>query len=307
MKLCSFQTRDGKSHFGFQATGGYLVSFQEVVPRFRPLAEHHSDLWSAPDLRSWLSFGRRALGAAAELQEALTEKGISDGPGIFKSSEITFLPPVTRPGKIIAIGLNYRDHAEEQKAPLPQAPLIFAKFPTALIGHEGEIKLPAFSQKVDVEAELCIVMLKSGRRFSETAAADAIAGYMVGNDVSARDLQFSDKQWVRGKSCDTFAPCGPLLVTTDEVPDPHDLKIELRLNGDLRQSSNTRALIFNCYALVCYISQAITLEAGDIIFTGTPAGVGVFRNPPVFLKPGDLVEVTIEKLGTLRNPVIASD
>jgi 2-keto-4-pentenoate hydratase/2-oxohepta-3-ene-1,7-dioic acid hydratase in catechol pathway len=213
------------------------------------------------------------------------------------------LPPIPNPGKIIAIGLNYRDHAAEQGTPLPQAPLIFAKFPTAIIGHEGVIKLPAISQKVDVEAELCVVIGKTGRGFSEIEAREMIAGYTIGNDVSARDLQFSDKQWVRGKSCDTFAPCGPFLVTSDEIGDPHNLAIRLELNGRVQQSSNTGEMVFNCYKLVSYISQAITLETGDLIYTGTPAGVGVFRNPPVFLAPGDVVEVTIEKIGTLRNTV----
>ncbi len=146
-------------------------------------------------------------------------------------------------------------------------------------------------------------MLESGKELSPERARQAIAGYTIGNDVSARDLQFSDKQWVRGQSCDTFAPCGPFLVTEDEIGDPHQLDIELRVNGKVQQSSNTGNLIFDCYTLVSYISQTITLHTGDLIFTGTPGGVGVFRKPPVFLEAGDVVEVSIEKIGTLRNPV----
>lgn len=147
-------------------------------------------------------------------------------------------------------------------------------------------------------------MLEGGRQFT-TDRAKRAAGFMVGNDVSARDIQFSDKQWVRGKSFDTFAPCGPFVVTGEDVGDPHSLDIELKVNDRVQQSSNTRNLIFDCYHLIRFISEAITLEVGDIIFTGTPSGVGVFRDPPVFLKPGDVVEVTIQNLGTLRNSVVA--
>ena len=196
------------------------------------------------------------------------------------------------------------DHAKEQNKPLPEAPLIFAKFPTAIIGPDEPIKIPPISQQVDPEAELCVVMLERGRHFTEESAKRS-AGFMIGNDVSARDLQYSDKQWVRGKSCDTFAPCGPSLVTAEEVGNPHDLTIELRINDRIQQSSNTANLIFDSYQLIQYISESITLEVGDIIFTGTPGGVGVFREPQVFLKPGDVVEVRIEKLGRLRNPVVA--
>ena len=256
------------------------------------------------DLKSWLQGGRAAIEDAARIREALLKEGGSGGAGLFALDSVTLLPPIPNPGKIIAIGLNYRDHAAEQNVPLPAAPLIFAKFPTALIGPGDEIRLPAISQKVDVEAELCVVILGGGKGLTEAQARAAIAGYTVGNDVSARDLQFSDRQWVRGKSCDTFAPCGPFLVTEDEVGDPHNLAIELRLSGERRQSSNTRELIFNCYALVSYISQSITLETGDLIFTGTPSGVGVFSKPPRFLNPGDIVEISIERIGTLRNRVV---
>ena len=218
-------------------------------------------------------------------------------------ADVELLAPI-EPSKVIAVGLNYLDHAKEQKEPVPERPLLFAKFPTAIIGPDEPVKIPPISQKVDPEAELCIVMLKGGRQFSKESAKSA-AAFMVGNDVSARDLQFSDKQWVRGKSCDTFAPCGPFIVTMEDVGDPHNLTIELTVNDRVQQSSNTNNLIFDCWHLIEYISQAVTLEIGDIIFTGTPSGVGVFRDPPVFVEPGDVLEVTIEKLGTLRNPVVA--
>ncbi|RPJ60801.1 MAG: FAA hydrolase family protein [Acidobacteria bacterium] len=257
----------------------------------------------ASDLKTWLAVGPSTLDFTEQLRQLLLSEQDSCRSAVLETSGLRLAPPIPNAGKIIAIGLNYRDHAAEQKAPLPKAPLIFAKFPTALIGHEDEIRLPDISQKVDVEAELCVVIGKTGRGFTESEARGAIAGYTVGNDVSARDLQFSDKQWVRGKSCDTFAPSGPFLVTPDEIADPHALNIELKLNGRLQQASNTRQMVFNTYALVAYISQSITLETGDLIYTGTPAGVGVFRDPPVFLKPGDVVEVSIEKIGTLRNRV----
>lgn len=305
MKFCSFSAA-GKDRFGFQLREGEVVDLIEAAQALANsgnLPSEYVQYLKAADLKSWLSLGRPAIDAARKIYDRAGS--IEASPGIYKEKSIRFLPPITNPRKIIAIGLNYKDHAEEQNVPLPERPLMFAKFPTTLIGTGQEIRLPAISRQVDPEAELCVVLLENAKGVSEERARQAIAGYMVGNDVSARDLQFSDKQWVRGKSCDTFAPTGPFLATEDEVGDPHNLAIQLSVNGEVRQSSTTRNLIFNSYALVSFISQAITLEAGDIIFTGTPAGVGVFRKPPVFLKPGDVTEVTIEKIGTLRNPVVA--
>ncbi|MEE8348934.1 MAG: fumarylacetoacetate hydrolase family protein [Acidobacteriota bacterium] len=301
MRFCSFSHQDSLRY-------GLLLSDDTIIdlPRAgRSLLENKSSLFDSPDLKSWLSHGAVAIESAGEIQKLLEGGADIEAEAVYRKDEIRLLAPIPNPGKIIAIGLNYRDHAEEQDVPLPKNPLIFAKFPSSLIGPDDEIRLPDISQKVDPEAELCVVMLKSGKGFSKQSAREAIAGYTIGNDVSARDLQFSDRQWVRGKSCDTFAPCGPFLVTEDELGDPHQLSIELRLNGNLQQSSNTSNLIFDCYTLVSFISQAITLETGDLIFTGTPDGVGVFRDPPVFLNPGDVIEVTIEKIGTLRNPVIS--
>jgi len=214
-------------------------------------------------------------------------------------------PPVPDPSKIICIGLNYADHAAEQKRPLPAAPLLFAKAPSALCGAGDPILLPA-GERVDVEAELAVVI---GRRARHVRAIDAeqfIAGYMCFNDVSGRTAQFSDRQWFRGKSYDSFAPCGPCLVTPDEIPDPHDLGISSRVADRLLQESHTSQLVFRIPQLLEYITQGITLWPGDIVATGTPAGVGVFRDPPVFLQEGDVVSVSIEKLGTLTNPVRAA-
>jgi acylpyruvate hydrolase len=226
-------------------------------------------------------------------------------PVVLPLSDTTLLAPVGDPQKIICIGQNYRDHCEEQNQPLPETAIIFSKFPTAIVGPGEAIRLPALSSQVDYECELAFVIGKRGKHIPEADAKDYIAGYMCLNDVSARDIQFSDKQWVRGKTFDTFAPTGPVLVTADEIADPHDLDISLTLNGNVMQKSNTSNLIFGVYYLVSYLSQVVTLEPGDIVTTGTPGGVGVFRDPQVFLKPGDEVSVTIEGIGTLTNPVVA--
>ncbi|HZS09713.1 MAG TPA: fumarylacetoacetate hydrolase family protein [Blastocatellia bacterium] len=219
---------------------------------------------------------------------------------------VEYLPAVN-PAKILAIGLNYLDHAKEQGTELPKEPMLFAKFPTSLNAHNRNIVLPITSQKVDYEAELAVVIGRRAKRVKVEEALDYVFGYAPLNDVSARDLQFSDKQFVRGKSQDTFCPVGPFVTTADEVGDPHTLKIECRVNGTTLQSSNTNQLIFNVPHLISFLSQGITLEPGDVIATGTPSGVGVFRNPPIFLKPGDVVEVEIEKLGVLQNPVVADE
>ena len=309
MRFCSFSF-DSRDRFGFQLREGELVDLPEAVRGLRKsglLPADYDAFLDALDLKSYLSMGREAIEAAKEVRETLSAAGQADSLGIYQQDTIRLLPPIPNPGKIIAIGLNYKDHALEQGGPLPDRPLIFAKFTTSLIGPGAEIRLPSVSQQVDPEAELCVVILEKTKGVSREQAPHNIAGYTVGNDVSARDLQFSDKQWVRGKSCDTFAPLGPFLATQEEVPHPHKLDIELRVNGELRQSSNTENLIFDSYDLVSFISETISLETGDIIFTGTPAGVGVFRKPPVFLESGDLVEVTIEKVGTLTNPVISAE
>jgi 2-keto-4-pentenoate hydratase/2-oxohepta-3-ene-1,7-dioic acid hydratase in catechol pathway len=223
-------------------------------------------------------------------------------------SDAHFLPPITDPQKIICVGLNYRDHAAESGAPIPAEPVLFSKFTTALIGHKEAIVLPRVSNEVDYEAELVLVLGRNGRNLSRAEAQQAIAGYTIGHDVSARDWQLKKdgKQWLAGKTFDTFAPTGPWLVTADEIPDPHVLDIRLRLNGNIMQQSNTRQMIFTAADIVAYVSQVVTLVPGDIVFTGTPPGVGAARKPPVFLRPGDVVEVEIENLGTLRNPVVAA-
>jgi 2,4-didehydro-3-deoxy-L-rhamnonate hydrolase len=213
--------------------------------------------------------------------------------------------PIPRPGKIVCVGLNYRDHSEEQGVELPQAPLFFAKYTTALIGPGDPIVIPPLVTKCDYEAELGVVIGRTVKGVSKENALEAVAGYVVANDVSARDLQFADGQWTRGKSPDTFCPVGP-LVAVSEVPDPHALPIRAILNGDLLQDSNTSNLIFGIDDVISYASQTSTLEAGDLILTGTPAGVGVFRDPQRLLQPGDTITIEIDGLGTLTNPVVAA-
>ena len=210
--------------------------------------------------------------------------------------------PIPRPGKIICVGLNYSDHAEEQGAELPAAPLLFAKFPSSLIGPGDPIVIPPIVTKCDYEAELGVVLGATVKDVSKENALEAVAGYVVANDVSARDLQFADGQWTRGKSPDTFCPVGP-LVPVDDVPDPHALRIRAILNGETVQDSTTANLIFGIDEVISYVSQTSTLEAGDLILTGTPAGVGVFRKPPRLLGPGDEITIEIDGVGSLTNPV----
>jgi 2-keto-4-pentenoate hydratase/2-oxohepta-3-ene-1,7-dioic acid hydratase in catechol pathway len=219
----------------------------------------------------------------------------------------TLLAPIPRPAKVLCIGLNYRDHAKETGATIPTEPIVFSKFATAVIGPGVPIILPRVSQKVDYEAELVVVLGRRGKNIPADQAGSYIAGYMNGNDVSARDWQTEKpgKQWFLGKSPDTFAPTGPYFVTADEVPDSRKLPVRLKLNGQTMQDSTTAELIFGVEQLIEHISKLITLEPGDLLFTGTPPGVGVARKPPVFLKPGDRVEIEIGNFGTLSNPVQA--
>jgi len=213
--------------------------------------------------------------------------------------------PVPKPGKIFCIGLNYKDHAEEQGAELPERPLIFSKFPSCVLAPGGTIVIPKGSTETDFEAELGVVVGRRASRVSREDAMDHVLGYCNFHDVSARDFQFADGQWQRGKACDTFAPFGEFVATTDEIPDPHKLGIRLRLNGETLQDSNTDQLVFGIPELIEDLSTWFTLEPGDVIATGTPPGVGFARKPPVYLKAGDVCEVEIDGLGVLRNPVAA--
>jgi 2-keto-4-pentenoate hydratase/2-oxohepta-3-ene-1,7-dioic acid hydratase in catechol pathway len=294
MRLVRYEESSGAVRLG--ALIDKSVIDLEAAARERGMAPQ-----SFADGASFLSAGDAAVQQAQKL--------IADAPqsAITPLSKVTLLAPVPRPGKIIAIGLNYRDHSMESGAKEPpKSPMIFAKFTTSLIGPGDSIVIPVGDPQVDYEAELAVIIGRKAKAVSASSALQYVAGYMPLNDVSARAWQFADKQWVRGKSCDTFCPVGPYLTTRDEVPDPHTLAISARVNGTTLQDSNTSKMIFKIPELIEFISASITLEPGDLIATGTPEGVGVFRTPPIFLKPGNVVEVEIEKLGVLRNPVVAS-
>jgi len=227
---------------------------------------------------------------------------------LLNTTDVHILPPVPVPPKIVCLGLNYRDHAEEARVPLPERPLLFSKPSTTIVGPEDPVVYPKISTQVDFEVELAAIIGKRGKDIPELDAFDHIAGYTVFNDVSARDIQFGDKQWFRGKSFDTFAPTGPCLVSRDQVSNPHALKMELRVNGEARQKSTTANMIFKIPQLIAFISNVMTLQPGDIIATGTPAGVGFYAKPEKrLLKPGDLMEAEIEGIGLLRNRIVSAD
>jgi len=265
---------------------------------------------SAPAQSEWYDLGGDWLPRAMTYYRVHAAKlaagtAIARPGSLHARSDVELLAPVPRPAKLICIGLNYRDHAAESKMPVPTSPITFSKYVTSVQRPGGPIVLPSTSTQVDYEAELAVVIGRRAKHVSREDAYGYVLGYTNLNDVSARDFQFADKQWQRGKSCDTFAPMGPAIVTSDEIPDPNALRIALRLNGQTMQDSSTEQLIFKVDELVAFLSETVTLEPGDVIATGTPPGVGFARTPPVFLKPGDLVEVEVERLGVLSNPVAA--
>ncbi|WP_437202642.1 fumarylacetoacetate hydrolase family protein [Planctomicrobium sp. SH664] len=286
MKLATLQTASGPEVVAVETIG--------AVPRFIPL--NRIDTTLPRSLRSLL---------AEDPDLSRSRRALQQGLASHQTVEGQLLAPIPDPGKVLCIGLNYREHAVESRMEIPSEPICFSKFSSAVIGPEEAIQLPPASNQVDYEAELVAVI---GRRAKHVSVGDAlsyVAGYCNGNDVSARDWQIGrpGKQWLLGKTPDTFAPIGPCLVTADEAGNPHDLAISLRLNGETMQQCTTKEFIFGVDAVIAHVSQLITLEPGDLIFTGTPSGVGMGRSPQVWLKAGDTVEVEIEGLGTLRNPV----
>jgi acylpyruvate hydrolase len=307
MKLAQFKTRDSDRQKLGVAVGDMVCDLAELARAVKAAGSAPADwLLETNSTREVISRGESA---AEEISALLSNDGPRRGQGAatcYSVNEIHFLPAVY-PSKILAIGRNYVDHAIEGGAAPPAAPLLFNKLPNSLSSHNAPIVLPEISEKVDYEAELAVVIGRRARRVSEAEALDHVFGYTLINDVSARDLQFGDGQWTRGKGLDTFAPLGPFITTRDEIADVQALKIEGRLNGEVMQSSNTAKMIFKVAYLISYLSQGMTLEPGDVIATGTPEGVGVFRDPPVLLKAGDVYEVEIEGLGMLRNPVAAAE
>lgn len=251
-----------------------------------------------PCLKTFIEKGGELL----SLAEKLIEKN-DNRNAIFSVSDVKIIPPISFPEKIICVGLNYIDHCRETGMEPPASPVIFSKYANAIVGHNDAVEIPINSNEVDFEAELAVVIGKEAKRISEEEANDYVFGYTIINDISARDLQFQDGQWSRGKTADTFAPTGPVIVTKEEVGDPHNLAISLELNGQIMQDSNTGNLIFSIPKIISFLSQSMTLKPGDIIATGTPPGVGMGRDPKVWLKDGDKMSITIENIGTLSNYV----
>lgn len=281
---------------------GYRLDCEKIFPRdarpANPLA------WFDMDAE-WFQAARAT--AEALVRDEVALKQAKDKGWLVPASDAYWFAPVPRPGKLICIGLNYKDHAAESKMAIPEKPVVFSKFSSAVIAPGEPVVLPATSKQVDYEAELAVVIGRRAKNVSADRAYDYVLGYTAFNDVSARDFQFADGQWQRGKSCDTFAPMGQTIVTTDVVPDPQKLWIKLTLNGQTMQDSNTDQMIFGVARLIEFLSETITLEPGDVIATGTPSGVGFARNPPVFLKPGDEMEVNIEVVGGINNPVVGHE
>lgn len=297
MKLVRFEA-DGR-----RALGAYIEAEQVVIDLAIAAGEEEAHLFPA----SMSAFLARGAGGVLDAVTAIQRAG-ADATRPVKS--VRLLAPVGDPGKILCIGQNYKDHCEEQNQPLPERAILFAKYSTALNDPDGVVRLPRVTKQVDYECELAVVIGGAGgggRDIPEAEALNHVAGYMCSNDVSARDIQLDpkEKQWIRGKSPDGFYPIGPWLVTPDEVPDPHVLDIQLTLNGEVRQTSNTSNLVFKIPYLIANLSETMTLLPGDIISTGTPGGVGMYSKPQVFLKPGDTMSVTISRLGTLTNTVDA--
>jgi len=251
----------------------------------------------------------RPLGGASMLEYIEHGRSAERRPGgeFVPLDEVRLHAPTTSPQKIIAIGLNYEDHAAETGAEIPEKPIVFAKYPNTIIGPGEAIRIPPITEQVDYEAELAVVIGRRAKNVSEEEALEYVFGYMNGNDVSSRDLQFCEGgQWTRSKSIDTFAPIGPYVATRDEVPDPQNLSIRCILNGEVVQDGTTSDMAFSVAELISFLSHGMTLAPGDMIMTGTPAGVGFVREPELFMKAGDEVSVEIEGLGTLTNPVEAA-
>lgn len=313
MRLLSFAV-DNRGGVGLEI-GGYIV---DLAVGFAVLeAETPTGLPAPPrDMRSFLEAGEVAMRAAASVNDFILDSlahgrkvGFAGRPRtLYEREEVTILAPIANPHKMLFLGLNYAEHAVETGNALPTVPTVFAKFDNAIVGPGQAIVLPRGApDHVDLEVELAVVIGRRAKHIRLDEAFRYVAGYTVVNDVSARDLQGQQTQWVMGKTPDTFAPMGPYLVTTDEVLDPHSLNIRSYINGKPMQDSNTRNLIFKIPYLVHYFSQLITLMPGDIIATGTPPGVGYVRKPPVYLRPGDIVRVEVEGVGALENPVIAEE
>ena len=286
MKLVTF-VHNGHSRIGALAGDGTIVDLNRANPQL------------PTDMLAFLAGGADA--------QALAENAlVAPLPSaVLARDAVSLQAPIPRPGKILCIGLNYRDHAAESNQPIPEYPTVFTKYNNVVIGPGEAIVLPTITEQIDYEAEFAFVIGRTARNVAAEDALDYVAGYLPFNDVSARDYQMRTSQWTVGKTFDTFGPMGPALVTADEIANPHDLDIRLTINGEVLQSSNTSNLIFSVNELIADLTSFMTLEPGDLISTGTPSGVGSARQPPRWLRAGDVVRVEIEGLGALENPVVA--
>jgi acylpyruvate hydrolase len=308
------------SHRGVQRVG--LLERERVIDvnrayaallaqRGEPRARTLADALVPADMIGILESGERALTAIREAEGYVREGRGAGEPAeslkrdgvVFTRSEVVLKAPIPRPGKLILLGLNYRDHAEETGQKIPEVPTLFSKYHNSVIGPGAAILIPNATEQIDYEAEFAFVIGRRGHRIPRERALDYVAGYTIVNDVSARDYQFATSQWMVGKTFDTHCPMGPALVLKDEIADPHRLDISLSIAGEVLQTSNTSQLIFKIPETVEYLSQVMTLEPGDVIATGTPAGVGFTRKPPRWLQAGETVRVEIAGLGMLENPV----
>jgi 2-keto-4-pentenoate hydratase/2-oxohepta-3-ene-1,7-dioic acid hydratase in catechol pathway len=295
MKLVSIK-KEGKHVLGVKTESG-LIDLEVAL-------KEHPNNQLRTDIMEVISGGNKALSV---LENYIANLPTDNKPNYIKDEEeVEWGPCVTQPNKIICVGLNYRKHADETNSPYPEVPILFSKFNNALTGHKCEIAVPKVTQRLDYEVELGVVIGREAKYVSKENALDYVFGYCTANDLSARDLQKKTHQWLLGKTCDDFSPIGPYLVTADEVPEPNNLQLKTYVNGEKRQDSNTSDMIFYVDEIVSYISQHMTLTPGDVILTGTPEGViiGYPFEKRVYLKPGDVVTVEVETLGTLTNKLI---
>lgn len=295
MKLLTFK-KNGRNVLGVKTEGG-------VVDLEKALEKHpHPEI--PTDIMDVIQGGDEVLTKLKQYVASLSLDGSE--AYMLDEADITFAPALTRPSKIICVGLNYRKHADETKAPYPEYPVLFNKFPNALSGHKQEVAIPKVTERVDHEVELGIVIGKKAKYVKKEEALDYVFGYCTTNDLSARDVQKRVSQWMTGKSLDGFAPVGPYVVTKDEIENPNNLRLTTKVNGEVRQDSNTKDMIFSCEELISYISQYMTLEPGDLIMTGTPEGVilGKPIEERVYLQPGDVVTVEVENLGALTTKFV---
>jgi acylpyruvate hydrolase len=307
MKLVTYSWK-GRPALG-ALTNGQVVDLRRAQLKVAEVAGTSATGGTVPaDLLEFLRGGEKLMSTAREELQFALERGAADGARLgHPVSEVEVLAPIQRPGKIICVGLNYRSHLAEIGEPVPAYPILFDKPATSIIGHEQAIVVPRVSRQVDFEGELAVVIGRTGKYILEENALDFVAGYTCANDVSAHDIEFRTSQWTSGKMLDTFCPLGPVLLTQDEAPDPRAFRLKTMLNGQFVQEEGTWDMIFSVPFLISYISSLATLEPGDIILTGTPAGIGCNQKPQFFLKAGDRISVQIGGIGTLANPVVGEE